>query len=123
MQHDPVDMAHLALYTLGDRSLEAEVGALFRQQAPSLRREIVAGLDRQRCKRALHTLKGAAAGLGAFGLAELCQRGEMLLMDGADFARVRRAMDDVLAELDDVLDFIDTRMTPRDNRDWVHAAS
>ncbi len=65
----PVDLAHLARQTMGDRSLEQEVLALFVQQALSVRDRIVDANVRDRLLLA-HGLKGSARGVGAFAIAD-----------------------------------------------------
>lgn len=62
-----IDLAHLSRMTLGEASLQREVLALFRRQADLL-------LPRMRCgvpavaAACAHTLKGSAAGIGAFAV-------------------------------------------------------
>jgi len=64
-----IDLAHLARMTLGEKSLEAEVLALFDRQAGIL-------LERMRMAPPpaagafAHTLKGSAQGIGAWQVAE-----------------------------------------------------
>ena len=64
-----IDLAHLARMTLGEKSLEAEVLALFDRQAGIL-------LERMRMAPPpaagafAHTLKGSAQGIGAWPVAE-----------------------------------------------------
>jgi HPt (histidine-containing phosphotransfer) domain-containing protein len=65
----PVDLAHLAKQTLGDRSLEQEVLQLFIHQAVSARDEIVHASTAERLRLA-HNLKGSARGIGAFAIAD-----------------------------------------------------
>lgn len=75
-RHRPIDMVHLSRQTLGDPGLEAEVLRLFDQMARVYfgRLEASAGSDDQ--LRHLHTIKGAAVGVGAFGLAQLARTAE-----------------------------------------------
>ena len=65
----PVDLAHLARQTMGDRGLEQEVLALFVQHALSVRDQIVDADVQQRLLLA-HGLKGSARGVGAFAVAD-----------------------------------------------------
>lgn len=70
---DPVDLAHLARYTGGERGLNCEVLRLFSDQCVESLRSLKASLDRADRKAwadAAHALKGAASGVGAFALAE-----------------------------------------------------
>ena len=65
----PVDLAHLARQTMGDRGLAQEVLALFVQQALSVRDKIADADVRERLLLA-HGLKGSARGIGAFAIAD-----------------------------------------------------
>ncbi|MGX8013974.1 Hpt domain-containing protein [Mesorhizobium sp. ORM8.1] len=65
----PVDLAHLARQTMGDRELEREVLAMFVHQSLSVRDQIVDADVRQRVLLA-HGLKGSARGIGAFAVAD-----------------------------------------------------
>jgi HPt (histidine-containing phosphotransfer) domain-containing protein len=93
----PVDLAHLAKQTLGDRELEKEVLQLFVQQALSVRDQIMQGTTAERLRLA-HALKGSARGVGAFAIAEcvaelekrpddrpLCKRLFLLIDEVRDF--------------------------------------
>jgi HPt (histidine-containing phosphotransfer) domain-containing protein len=86
----PVDLVHLARMTLGDRSLEREVLALFERQATLLisrmRQASPAGVA-----ALAHTLKGSARGIGAWRVARAAETLEAM---GAAGTR------DVSAELD-----------------------
>lgn len=79
----PIDLHHLARMTLGEEALEREVLALFDRQAVLLMRKMwdaPAGA----VAAAAHTLKGSAAGIGAWGVVraaeavELCARQEQM---------------------------------------------
>ncbi|MDN5927830.1 MAG: Hpt domain-containing protein [Hyphomicrobiales bacterium] len=65
----PIDLAHLARQTLGDRAVEEEVLSLFTQQAATVCEKIGAAVPDERRKLA-HGLKGSALGVGAFAVAE-----------------------------------------------------
>jgi HPt (histidine-containing phosphotransfer) domain-containing protein len=65
----PVDLAHLAKQTLGDRALEQEVLQLFVHQALSAREQIAQATTPERLLLA-HNLKGSARGVGAFAIAD-----------------------------------------------------
>ncbi|RUM97970.1 Hpt domain-containing protein [Pseudaminobacter arsenicus] len=64
----PIDLAHLARQTMGDRALEQEVLALFVQQAVQVRDQIEEASMNERVRLA-HGLKGSARGIGAFAIA------------------------------------------------------
>lgn len=63
------DRAHLARMTFGDRSLERELLQLFDRQA-TLLLERMAGAEAAAVATLAHTLKGSAAGVGAFGVVQ-----------------------------------------------------
>jgi HPt (histidine-containing phosphotransfer) domain-containing protein len=65
----PIDMAHLARQTMGDRALEREVLQLFAQQAMSVRKQLCEASPSERIRLA-HGLKGSARGVGAFVIAD-----------------------------------------------------
>jgi HPt (histidine-containing phosphotransfer) domain-containing protein len=74
-----VDLAHLARYTGGDVALNAEVLRLFDSQASELverLQSIIDARDTQSWKTITHTLKGAARGIGAFGLGDAAAAAE-----------------------------------------------
>jgi HPt (histidine-containing phosphotransfer) domain-containing protein len=74
-----VDMDHLARYTGGDAALNAEILRLFDNQASELvgkLRDIIEARDTKSWKLATHTLKGAARGIGAFGLGDAAAAAE-----------------------------------------------
>jgi HPt (histidine-containing phosphotransfer) domain-containing protein len=90
MPAEPVlDLAHLARMTLGDKSLEAEVLALFDRQAG-----ILLARMRQAPPAAAgafaHTLKGSARGIGAWQVAAAAEMVERLAAEPgpADLADV-----------------------------------
>lgn len=71
----PIDLAHLARQTMGDRALEQEVLGLFVRQALAARPRLAAANPDDR-RRLAHTLKGSARSVGAFGLADCLDRVE-----------------------------------------------
>ncbi|EFL90298.1 Hpt domain-containing protein [Ahrensia sp. R2A130] len=66
----PVDMVHLARQSLGNRSLEVEILALFRAQSDLYLERIRHAADDKARSMAAHTLRGSALGIGAWQLAE-----------------------------------------------------
>ncbi|MGE3149391.1 MAG: Hpt domain-containing protein [Pseudorhodoplanes sp.] len=68
----PIDRAHLARMTLGERDLEREVLALFVRQAAALA-ERMDGQSPDRVAAAAHTLKGSALGIGAWAVARAAE--------------------------------------------------
>jgi HPt (histidine-containing phosphotransfer) domain-containing protein len=67
-----IDTVHLARMTLGERSLEREVLALFDRQADLLLPRIRGGVPALAAASA-HTLKGSALGIGAFRVARAAE--------------------------------------------------
>ena len=103
-----IDLAHLSRMTLGEKSLEAEVLALFDRQAG-----ILLGRMRQASPAAVgafaHTLKGSARGIGAWQVAAVADMLERLvveprpreLADALD--RLAGAIDETRATIADLL--------------------
>ena len=70
----PIDLAHLAQYTGGDPRLDAELLQMFAQQCTqTLRRfeALLAAPDARAWRETAHSLRGAAAGVGARDIADL----------------------------------------------------
>ena len=90
-----VDFAYLERFAAGDGEVVDEVLGLFREQSalwsPMLAPENAGWRD------AVHTLKGAAHGVGAFELGEVCQACEAAGEGG--LASVRDALDLALADI------------------------
>ncbi|HEY5346939.1 MAG TPA: Hpt domain-containing protein [Rhizomicrobium sp.] len=69
----PVDMDHLARYTGGDSTLNAEILKLFDAQITEMVGQlgsILEARDARKWREVTHTIKGAARGIGAFGMGE-----------------------------------------------------
>jgi HPt (histidine-containing phosphotransfer) domain-containing protein len=80
----PIDPAHLAKMTLGDRALEREVLTLFAAQAASLMATLAAWPAD--AAALAHTLKGSARAIGAFAVADAAAELEDALRRGDDAA-------------------------------------
>jgi len=72
----PIDLVHLARMTLGERSLEREVLALFDRQATLLIARMRAAQPAAVVTLA-HTLKGSARGIGAWRVARAAEAVEV----------------------------------------------
>ena len=73
MADTPVDLEHLARYTGGDKSLNAEILRLFDGQISEMVTQLQSVLDQRDQKTwrmVTHTIKGAARGVGAFGMGQ-----------------------------------------------------
>jgi len=90
-----VDFAYLEGFAAGDEALVDEVLALFREQsgiwAPML------APDHEGWRDAVHTLKGAARGVGAFALGDVCAACEAEGPGG--LVGVRDALNEALADI------------------------
>jgi HPt (histidine-containing phosphotransfer) domain-containing protein len=90
-----VDFGYLEGFAAGDRQVVSEVLTLFRQQA-----EIwAATLDPASpgWRDVVHTIKGAARGVGANGLGDVCAQAEA--QGEAAMPAVRAALDATVAEI------------------------
>lgn len=79
MAATPVDLAHLARYTGGDRALNAEILRLFDGQVNAMVGELLGILeqrDTRKWREVTHTIKGAARGVGAFAMGEAAAAAE-----------------------------------------------
>jgi HPt (histidine-containing phosphotransfer) domain-containing protein len=80
-----IDLVHLGRMTLGEKSLEAEVLALFDRQADML----LARMERARPAAVAafaHTIKGSARGIGAWRVADAAEAVERAANGSADLA-------------------------------------
>lgn len=100
-----IDFAHLERMTLGEREVELEVLALFRQQLVDLLGRLEK-LPREGVSLA-HTLKGSARGVGAFAVGDAADRLERGLRAGlavdAEVAHLRLLVGDALIAIDERL--------------------
>ena len=79
MSDTPVDLEHLARYTGGDKSLNAEILRLFDAQITEMVTKLQAVLsqrDPKGWRQVTHTIKGAARGVGAFGMGQVAADAE-----------------------------------------------
>ncbi|MDP2618724.1 MAG: Hpt domain-containing protein [Hyphomicrobiales bacterium] len=74
----PVDLVHLARFTLGDEKLEREILQLFRVQTRIYLDRLERARDAVHWRQAAHTIKGSAKGIGAWAVAAAAQRAEEL---------------------------------------------
>lgn len=76
-----IDFDHLNQYVGGDADLIREVFGLFRNQVEMWGRGLDADADDDMWASVTHSLKGSARAVGAIGLAEACERAEILIGD------------------------------------------
>ena len=70
---DAIDLDHLSRMTLGERSLEREVLALFLRQAEIMLAKMELAANPAVAAAAAHTLKGSALGIGAWPVARAAE--------------------------------------------------
>ena len=104
----PIDMEHLSKQTLGDSGLELEVLRLFDEMSHIYYARLETSTTVPDLLQNLHTLKGAASGIGAFGLAELARVAEAELREGAAVNPER--IDDLNMAVQEVSAFIQARI-------------
>ena len=92
---DFMDFSYLEKFVGGEVSIVLEVLAVFREQAPKW----AAGLDPSNpdWRAAAHTVKGAARGIGANALGDLCEAAEF--GEPKDLPPVRAALEQVVADI------------------------
>lgn len=76
---DAVDLAHLARYTGGQLALDSEILRLFERQGAQILGQLEQALSQRDLKAwryNLHSLKGAARGIGAFAYGESAEHAE-----------------------------------------------
>lgn len=100
----PVDLEHLAKQTLGDELLGHEVLRLFDQTARTIYGRLEASTTIEQLLMQLHTLKGAASGVGAWAIADLARLAESELKAGAPVSPER--IDDIGLAVHEVSAFI-----------------
>lgn len=82
VRYRPIDLGHLARQTLGDKGLEQEVLRLFDDTVRIYFGRVEHSTTVEDLVRNLHTLKGAAAGVGANAVAALAGAAAAGLKDG-----------------------------------------
>lgn len=81
----PIDLEHLSRYTAAKPETTRELLIIFRDQAETWLSGMSPG-DPVAWRETAHTLKGAAKAIGAWPLAELCERAETLAPPSEDDA-------------------------------------
>ena len=97
----PVDIAHLARYTLGDKALEQEVLDLFAAETSNQIEAFKRAQSDKDWKMAAHTLKGSGRAIGAWRLAQAAQEAERLagVQDTEACAAAIRRVEEATAEV------------------------
>jgi HPt (histidine-containing phosphotransfer) domain-containing protein len=76
-------MVHLSKQALGDRGLECEVLRLFETMSRTYFERLESSTSVEHLLQHLHTLKGAAGGVGAWTIADMAGAAEAELRGGA----------------------------------------
>lgn len=101
----PVDLDHLARQTSGDPQVEREALQLFVVQSRLyLQRLRMAVGERERLDTA-HSLKGSAAAVGAWGVAEFSEQLEQLVSGGSERG-IRNLLGDLEIEIEEICSFV-----------------
>jgi hypothetical protein len=82
LRQRPIDLVHLAKQTLGDSALECEVLRMFDQFATGTFARIEQSTSSDELLSHLSSLRGAAAGVGAWAIADLAETAEAEIAGG-----------------------------------------
>jgi HPt (histidine-containing phosphotransfer) domain-containing protein len=100
----PVDLVHLAKQCMGNEALERDVLRLFDQTVDTYFERLKVASTFDDLAITIHSIKGAAAGVGAWSIAEHAKAIESDLRDG--FAIRSERIDDLGVVVEEVRDFI-----------------
>ena len=99
----PVDLVHLARQSLGDRSLELEILALFQSQSELYLDRLTKAKTEDEQKMAAHTILGSARGIGAWEVVREAEKIQNNLKVGQEFGSLRRAVDSARDYINSIL--------------------
>ena len=100
----PIDLVHLARQCLGDEGLEQEVLRLFDTTIATYLGRLQQSATPEDIKLNIHSIKGAAAGVGAFGIADIARAAEADIAEGRAIAAEQMA--DLAMAVEEVRSFI-----------------
>lgn len=100
----PVDLVHLAKQCLGDEGLEVEVLRLFDTSIKDYYGRLKMATSFDDLALILHSIKGAAGGVGAWAIADLAKAMEHEIRSGRPLTQER--IDDLGLVVEDVRNFI-----------------
>ncbi len=100
----PIDLVHLAKQCLGDENLEYEVLRLFDTTVQTYMTRLEGAVDPDELAMALHSIKGASGGVGAWTIADLAKGAEEALR--ADGALSGETIGDLRMAVEEVSGFI-----------------
>lgn len=87
----PIDLVHLARQCLGDENLEQEILRLFDSTVQSYFARVEAANTRDDVVLCLHSIRGAAGGVGAWAIASLAEAAEVEMATGRPLSAQRVA--------------------------------
>jgi hypothetical protein len=102
--HSPIDMEHLGRQALGDPGLQEEVLRIYAQMSAVYLQRLEASNSVPSLLEHLHTLKSAAAGIGAWGVRDLAGRAADELRAGQPVNPER--IDDIAMAVAECSDYI-----------------
>lgn len=105
----PVDLVHLANQCLGDEALELEVLRLFDTTLRDYYSRLKMAASFDDLTLVLHSIKGAAGGVGAWAIADLAKAMEHEIRSGRPLTPER--IDDLGLVVEDVRNFIGRMVT------------
>ncbi|MEM9422157.1 MAG: Hpt domain-containing protein [Pseudomonadota bacterium] len=90
-----IDLQHLDKYVAGDRALRDEILGIFEEQADLWIRMLDPRGDDGAWKDAAHALKGAARGVGAWTIGDICADAENLIGDNRSLSARLETLSDL----------------------------
>ncbi len=100
---NPVDLVHLSKQSLGDRSLEIEILALFQSQSKLYLERLTNATTADERKMAAHTILGSARGLGAWRVAKQAELIQAKCVHGCDVSDLQSAVNEANAYISELL--------------------
>ena len=104
MRSRPIDLVYLSRQTLGDPGLETEILLLFSEMAGTYLKRAVENAVPEEREMALHSLKGAAAGIGAGAVASAARDAEAEMRENGKVSD--EALSDLAMAVEEVRGFI-----------------
>ena len=104
MRSRPIDLVYLSRQTLGDPGLETEILSLFSEMAAAYLKKVTDSGDPAEIAIGLHSLKGAAAGIGAGSLAAEAKAAESEMQETGALSAER--LGDLAIAVEEVRAFI-----------------
>lgn len=110
-KYRPIDLVHLAKQTLGDPGLEMEVLIMFEQISRGYLSKLSTCVTDDETAHALHSLKGAALGVGARFIAEMARTAEGELKEAGKLST--ETVSDISLAVEETCGYIDGLVSER----------